>query len=63
MYEPSGSGVDQIKEEAEEEDMPEQEQEQEQEQVQAEADPQEHFVPSWMQATSNAPPPNDPYRE
>jgi len=43
--------------------MPEQEQEQEQEQVQAEADPQEHFVPSWMQATSNAPPPNDPYRE
>jgi len=57
MYEPSGSGVEQIKEEAEEEDVPEEQQEE------VQAQPQEQFVPSWMQATSNAPAPNDPHRE
>ncbi|GAA6060928.1 hypothetical protein JCM10212_003836 [Sporobolomyces blumeae] len=50
-YEPAGSGVEQIKEEEEEQEPVEEEQPQQIKEEQPEAE----FVPSWMQATSNAP--------
>ncbi|GAA5978058.1 hypothetical protein JCM5350_007383 [Sporobolomyces pararoseus] len=59
VYEPSSSGVEQIQEEAEEEET-----EPDQTQRPAavpEEQPQEEFVPSWMQATSTSQPPRGPY--
>ncbi|GAA6008207.1 hypothetical protein JCM11491_001929 [Sporobolomyces phaffii] len=58
-YEPSGAGVSQIKEEAEEEENLDEEPPQAE--TKPEEQPQEEFVPSWMQATAPGPAQRGPY--
>lgn len=61
-YEPSSSGVGQIKEEEEEEEISNEPAEPEKADV-AEQQREEEFVPSWMQATSTTTTPRGPYSE